>query len=203
MLLKNNYKNRNEPLLEPVLRELRFGVSIPYISELLSDCSMILDYGCGPKAKFFYFLIDKSICFKKYFGFDPLIKIKSKKQNICLSSRWNDFSKNQYDIVTMFAVIEHLPYPEFCYENIINLIKPGGYLLITTPTKISKHVLEFLSFRLKIVSTREIMEHKHYFSFNEMINMFDKYSLSVEAKKIFEFGMNNFVLFKKNNAINI
>ena len=35
---------------------------------------------------------------------------------------------------------------------------------MTTPTRIAKPVLEFLSYRLHLINEDEIREHKHYFN---------------------------------------
>ena len=43
------------------------------------------------------------------------------------------------------------------------MLKPGGLLVLTVPSWRAKPVLEFLSFRLGIVSRAEIEDHKRYF----------------------------------------
>jgi len=196
-MFNNKYKNKNEPILEPLFRELRFGVALSDLKKILIGKSMVLDYGCGPEAKFNSYLKLKKINFDNYCGYDPLLKKDIVKNKLIITSDWNQISINQFDLVTMFAVLEHLPYPNFDYLSIIERLKVGGYLLLTTPTKLSKPVLEFLSYKLGIVSCREIEEHQHYFDLNEIEKLFLKYGLKVETKKVFEFGMNNYVLFKK------
>lgn len=199
MFFQNKLKNKNEPILEPIFRELRFGVALNDINKILNKDSKILDYGCGPEAKFSSYLNLKNIKFEKYYGYDPLL-IKSKvKNDVIITPKWKEIIKLRFDLVTMFAVLEHVPYPNFDFKPIVDQIKVDGYLLLTTPTKLSKPVLEFLSDKLGIVSKREIEEHKHYYDLNEIEILFLKYGLKVVTKIVFEFGMNNYVLLKKTN----
>lgn len=199
MFFTNKYKNKQEPALEPIFRELRFGAAKNSLKKILDIKKDILDFGCGPEAKFYSYLCDKQFKFKIYYGFDPLLKNKNKyPKNMRLINNKQAINRRKYDLVSMFAVLEHLDYPNFNYKFITDSIKPGGYLLITTPTKIAKNILEFLSYKLKIVSRREIEEHKHYFNIEEIKSLFKKYKLKPIESKLFELGMNNFVLFKKS-----
>lgn len=187
MFFKQKLKNKNEPILEPIFRELRFGIALKDLRKILNSKSKILDFGCGPEAKFQTYLKSKNIHYKSYFGYDPL---RTDSKEIVVKNQ-------QYDLITLFAVLEHLSYPDFGFDQIIDRLKVGGYLLLTTPTKLAEPVLEFLSYKLGIVSRREIEEHQHYFDLKEIGNLFSKYGLKVEERKVFEIGMNNYVLLKK------
>ena len=92
-----------------------------------------------------------------------------------------------------------MSYPNFDFSLILKQLKSKGCLILTTPTKSAKPVLEFLSYRLGIVSKREIKEHQHYFDLQEIKTLFGNYGLIVERKSVFELGMNNYVLLKKLN----
>lgn len=183
--------------MESIFRELRFQVALKDLRKLLNDESVIFDYGCGPEAKFYSYLLDKNVKFKKYYGLDPLLKKDITDKKLLITSDWKKIEKQKFDLVTMFAVLEHLSYPDFDFEPILSHLKKGGCLLLTTPTKMAKLVLEFLSYRLGIVSGREIKEHKHYYNFKEIDQIFSKYGLKTIKEKIFEFGMNNYVVLKK------
>ncbi len=50
-------------------------------------------------------------------------------------------NKNNYDIITLIHVIEHLPDPKQTLEQIIGLLKPGGILYIETPN-LDSHLYE-------------------------------------------------------------
>lgn len=43
------------------------------------------------------------------------------------------FPKNEFDIVTMIELIEHVPNPDFFFETASKLLRPGGLIFLTTP----------------------------------------------------------------------
>lgn len=89
------------------------------------------------------------------------------------------FSKNSFDVVTLFDVLEHLPKnTEIKTFKIINsLLKPGGYFIITTPNNNFFSILLDPAFYL--------IGHRHY-SPNALKNMLSSAKFSIE--KIFTYG---------------
>lgn len=79
------------------------------------------------------------------------------------------------DVVTSLAVIEHLRKPDVFLEEILRILKPGGYCLLTTPSPCAKPVLEFLAFNLKIISEKDIRDHKNYFDKAQLTNLFSNF----------------------------
>jgi len=43
------------------------------------------------------------------------------------------FSENHFDVVTLWQVLEHVPFPLIIIKEIHRILKPGGMLVITTP----------------------------------------------------------------------
>lgn len=72
------------------------------------------------------------------------------------------------DVVTSIAVIEHLHRPELHVAEAHRTLKPGGRLIMTTPSPRSKGILEFLAYRLHVIDEHEIRDHKHYFDEREL-----------------------------------
>ncbi|MBU4210230.1 class I SAM-dependent methyltransferase [Patescibacteria group bacterium] len=193
------YSNGKEPFLEPILRKIRFNVIKKFLLNKNQNEWLILDYGCGPKAKFYKYLKDKNIRFKKYIGYDPLNKNNTTNKKQKTTSNFKKILNQKYDLITMFAVLEHLDYPNHDFSFLSKILKKNSYLIITTPTKIAKPILEFLSYKLKIISKREIKEHKHYYNLQEIEKIFSVYGLEIVQKRYFELGMNNLVILKTNN----
>lgn len=49
----------------------------------------------------------------------------------------HEVSQNQYDMVTMIEVIEHLTELQLTLRQIAGVLKPGGLILVTTPNRLS------------------------------------------------------------------
>ena len=43
------------------------------------------------------------------------------------------FPENHFDVISMFDVLEHLPYPVDYVERIYKILKPGGVVVVETP----------------------------------------------------------------------
>jgi len=86
----------------------------------ITKADSILDYGCG-NGLFVDFLTKKG--FSQVQGYDPLIE------------RFNDGNtiKKRYDVVTSYDVIEHVEEPTEYLKMLVDLVSPGGKLIIGTP----------------------------------------------------------------------
>ncbi len=197
----------NEVLLEPVVRYYRFYEGLSCIKNKLKP-SVFVDIGCGPNIRLFHELRKKGYTVKRYYGVDPLLEkntILTSKQytNITLVhsalKRNIDVKTSTSDVTFAFAFLEHIDYPKEILHEMIRITKPGGYVVVTTPTWNAKTVLEFLSYRLGIISKREIDEHKQYFDKKDLINLVKGVKGIQYRHKYFELGMNNlFVIHKQN-----
>ncbi|ETD27881.1 class I SAM-dependent methyltransferase [Helicobacter canis] len=98
----------------------------------------------------------------------------------------------------MLAVLEHLHHPQAMLEEIARVLKPNGILLLTVPSHLAKPVLEFLAFRLKIVSEAEIADHKRYYNKRDLRELVASVpELTLTKHKYFQLGMNNFCIIHK------
>lgn len=200
----------NEPYLEKWARLFRYNQSLVVIKNQLKcrRTIKILDVGCGQDTLYYKYLVH---CFPKhihkiqYFGIDPLIsnKVLRTSQHTLIKQQYEDYfkkTKDTFDLITIFAVLEHVDDPYDLINVLTKLLTRGGFLVGTTPAKPAKPVLEFLSYSLGIISRREIDEHKNYFdrtfmdkifssvaSKNKMLNFYHKY---------FELGLNNLFVIK-------
>jgi len=192
--MENNYKVvSREPFFEPILRKIRFKKVLPY----LSNANYVCDIGCGCSA---YFLNKISNRIKKGIGLDKNITSKQKGNIELLAFEFRDelpFRENYFDLITMMAVLEHIENLGDMFKEIYRVLKPGGLLLLTTPTPKAKPILEFLSFKLKLVDRREILDHKKYWNKNELINLLAEKNFKIFRYNYFEFGLNLFIAAKK------
>lgn len=180
----------NEPILEPLLRELRLRKVLPVIRNY-TDCRL-LDIGCG----WDYRLLKTVRPFiKSGVGID--FKVENHEDDIIKTMPLTitdhlPFASASFDVVTMLAVLEHLADPLSMMKETERVLKKGGRLVLTVPSKIAKPVLEFLAYRIGIVSVAEIRDHKQYFDYDELKKLFSQTDMSIEYHCYFQLGMNNY-----------
>ena len=74
----------------------------------------------------------------------------------------------------MLAVLEHLEHPTPILREIRRVLTPSGKLVLTVPSKAAKPILEFLAFRLGIISRAEIADHKTYYDRRSLTRLLDQ-----------------------------
>lgn len=195
MFWNNWYRNKGEQLLEPVFRNLRFSIFEKIVGSLDNNYK-ILDFGCGPEAQFSKFLIKNNFA-GSYHGYDPLLNVKSLNKKFTFSKNIEDIGENKYNFITMFAVLEHLDYPDFDFRVLDKSSMPGTRLFLTTPTVFSKPILELLSQKFGIVSKREIDEHKHYYNKIDIEKVFKPFGFEIVSYGFFELYLNQWAYLKK------
>ena len=101
-------------------------------------------------------------------------------------------------MATSLAVIEHLPVDEVLshLRDIGACLRPGGTLVLTTPTPAAKPVPEFLAFRLGVISQQEIADHRHYWNTKELRGALHQAGFSDIRMKYFQLGLNRQVIAK-------
>lgn len=187
-------KPRKEPLLEPFLRQLRLKRVIKHIPPQ----SKLLDIGCGTTASFL-----RAISPRVAEGVGVDFKVSPiKTENLSLYQmklgERLPFDDNEFDIVTLLAVLEHIEYEQEILQEIHRVLRPGGKLLLTVPSVWAKPVLETLAYRLRIVSEMEIRDHKRYY--NRQIlkqSLIQRGRFKNFSHQYFQLWMNNFCVVTK------
>ncbi|MDO8497596.1 MAG: methyltransferase domain-containing protein [bacterium] len=191
-----------EAMLEPVARYWRFTKGIEHMEK---DRNITLvDLGCGQKMLFYDFYTKKRSNINSYIGIDPLLRVSSTKSHIKLIK--NSLAKSiplsgaSVDYVVGFAFLEHIDSPGSIIGESIRVLKTGGKAIFTTPTWKAKGMLEFLSYKMGLISRREIEEHRTYFNKENLLSLVKWASARIETHHAyFELGYNNlFVITKKN-----
>lgn len=176
-----------EPYLETILREIRFYIASKYIPQN----STMADFGCGFHGELLNKLSEK---IKSGTGYDISVNKTPRHSNIKLYK--TDINKKitrdnlKFDCITTLAVLEHVSDPDSYIKNIAIKLKPKGLLIITTPHKRSKGLLEILSLKLGLVSKDEILDHKNYFTESTLKKIIIQNKFKIMELKTFEFGLN-------------
>jgi ubiquinone/menaquinone biosynthesis C-methylase UbiE len=178
-----------EVLLEPLLRWLRFRQVMPHIPEGVK----LLDVGCGHSATFLRTVaprLDAGVGVDFKVSEMQLANIQTHQLKLAEALPFADAS---FDVVTMLAVLEHIQYEKPILREIHRVLKPGGRLVLTVPSVWAQPVLEFLSYRLKIIDEREIRDHKRYYTRTRLKQvLIDETQFSSFQHYYFQMGMNNF-----------
>jgi 2-polyprenyl-3-methyl-5-hydroxy-6-metoxy-1,4-benzoquinol methylase len=105
------------------------------------------------------------------------------------SDHWQRDFANHFDAVTLWDVIEHVNYPGQTLQCAVNVLKPGGLLLIDTPCRDSFYH-RFGEFTYKLTRGKyptflnamyssHLFGHKQIFSTTEMKTLFESVGLEV------------------------
>lgn len=193
--------------MEPIARIFRFQKSVAYISK--KQPLVLVDIGCGPKIRFFYFAKKAGLVFKKYIGIDPLIqtgilaKNNQKKHVVLYKQAFVDsfpIDSNSVDFVTAHAFIEHVntTTSKLVFKETLRVLKKGGKFILTTPSPKARKLLEFLAYRMKLLSKREVAEHKIYFDKGSLLKLARSYPDAGARHEYFQLGLNNLLVITKH-----
>ena len=155
----------------------------------------VLDLGCGFNASL---LQSISHSIQKGVGIDLEINKNLKNKKVSLLGGRVDgklrLKSNSFDIVLALAVVEHVQYPQKLLKEAFRVLKPGGGFLLTTPSRSSKPLLEFLAFKLGVIDHDEIGDHKRYYEQETLKPALIKAGFNKSKIRIknFEFGLNIF-----------
>jgi SAM-dependent methyltransferase len=97
------------------------------------------------------------------------------------------------DLVVALASIEHFP-PETVPATLAaaqRALRPGGRIVITTPTPRAKPVLELLAFRLRVISAAEVADHKAYYGRDQVVGMLRAAGFADVRYRTFQLGFNS------------
>lgn len=110
----------------------RFAKERVSIIKKFKNNPKLLDYGCGTG----WFLEHARTHFDNVEGFEPtkeLAKLSSKKIKVNIFSDFKLRKIKQYDVITLFDVIEHVENPKLFLNKIVNYMNKNSILIIFTP----------------------------------------------------------------------
>jgi SAM-dependent methyltransferase len=158
----------------------------------------VLDFGCGAGLLNLIALRDVASSLS---GFDQLFlnqKTWLSPEGFTLFGSYDCIPNNAFDIITSLAVFEHIQPDELpeVLNRLKSKLKVGGKIVGTVPTPLGKPVLEFVSFRLKLIDESQIRDHKVYYDQVSLESQVKKSGLKLGYYEKFQFGMNSFFVLE-------
>ena len=182
-------------LLDKFISWYRLSVVVKYIKK--ND--VVLDLGCGVQH---YLLNSGKDKFKLGYGLDYDVQ-DCQKGNIHLVNYKYQGSlplkEGFFDKVFLLAVLEHIEEKDVqaLFFEFSRILRNNGRIIITTPTPRAKVVLEFLAFKLKVVTPEEVTDHKHYYTAKEIYDLANACGLKAAKTKLFQFGLNSLYVLER------
>lgn len=105
--------------------------------------------------------------------------------------------EGQFDVIVMSAVIEHLFNLKFVGLSLTAALRPGGSIIMTTPTNFGNDIIHRIGCWLGLFS--KVAEDDHIVIFNrKRFEIFaNEVGLVVKEYSQFQFGCNQFIILEK------
>lgn len=129
-------------------------------------------------------------------GIDPDLELEDRQGRRSTVDAVAVEQPGSFDVVTSFAVIEHLP-PEIVGDHLRSMLatlRPGGRIVLTTPTPRARPVLEFLAYRLHLISEYEIRDHRRYYDGTDLVELLSDAGFEGVGHSLFQVGLNQRVI---------
>jgi cyclopropane fatty-acyl-phospholipid synthase-like methyltransferase len=168
------------------------------VKRLIDKGDSVMDFGCGTQG---YFLKYVSETINTGLGLD--YEVENQKVGNLEFKRFHfkdtlPIKDKTFDKAVMLAVMEHINLDEVdrVFKEFHRVLKEDGQIILTTPTPLSKPLLELLA-RLNIISRNEIQDHKKYYSFKDMEAVATRNKLKLVSYRLFQLGLNSVAILEK------
>ena len=104
----------------------------------------------------------------------------------------------KFDCVLMIALIEHLFNQKFVMDQIAKILKPSGYIVITTPTPIGNDVVHRLGASIGLFSKVAVDDHIVIYNRHRFRILSKEIGLELKIHKFFQFHCNQIAILEKN-----
>lgn len=149
----------------------------------------ILDFGCGD-GKHYHFFTDTGLSPTNIYG----VEVSKKRIERCRKIGWEKayfvknkqlpFGNNEFDIVNMAEVIEHIPADQIekIFSDLVRVLKRGGFIVVTTPNYPIKRFYDFNDAFMsrKWARLKDDPTHVNHFNVKRLNNFLKNYFNSVK-----------------------
>lgn len=103
----------------------------------------------------------------------------------------------QYDTIVGLAVIEHIWNQRSFFENLISLLRPGGRIVLTTPTPLGNDLVLTLAAKVGLVREDMISDHIVIYNKKRFIHVATEFEIDLIYYKKFQFCLNQVAVYSK------
>ncbi len=179
------------------LAKWRYHIVSPYIA------GKVLDIGCGNAAV--NLLFKDSI--ESYYGIDcnrqNIDSLKDQTGNSNFFCRDLDIDliaiDEKFDVILMVAVIEHIWNQRFLMEQLINMLKLSGRIVITSPSPFGNDIVHSFGSMIGLFARTAVVDHVVIYNKRRFLNLAEHFELKLIKYKRFQFFCNQLVVFQKND----
>lgn len=176
-----------------ILDKIIAFVRLAKVQKALGSGGAILDLGCGYNGDL---LSELGSSFEAH-GVDLSVNPKKKHLVKGRVDQVLPFADESFEIVTALAIIEHVNDPAMMIQEAVRVLKPGGRVIITTPSALGRIPLEMMA-RIGLISNTEIEDHKRYYTRASLKALLRRFELSeVEVQHFGIMWLNLFAKAKK------
>ncbi len=176
--------------IDYILRDWRIRKAIAYVR----PGDRLLDVGC-----FDGHLIEQvRNRVAEAIGLDPLAEPRSDGRVRIINETFptaKSLNNDEFDCLTMLAVLEHLPNVSAVADECFRVLKPGGRLVITVPSPRVDAILWVLE-HLHLIDGMSTEQH-HGFDVTDTVDLFRGVGFELVARQQFQLCLNNLFVFAK------
>lgn len=186
LMRPSSYGARGERRLDALLAALRRR----RVDRHIRPGTVLVDLGCGHAGSLLEAYADtiaRGIGFDVAVGPSPAANVELHAQAVDTPLPLADCS---VDVVSCLAVIEHVERPDVLAAEAHRILRPGGVLVVTTPSAQAKPILELISVRLRLIDPTEILDHKRYYRPATLRTELGQAGFADVAVSRFELGLN-------------
>ena len=107
-----------------------------------------------------------------------------------------------FNTIVLLAVLEHIEVRDVpvLFKKFKDCLRKEGVIFLSTPAPVSKPVLEILAF-FRLLDKKNIEEHKHYWSKNELFRLARDSNYEVIEYRKFQLGFNQYLVLKHKTDV--
>lgn len=105
--------------------------------------------------------------------------------------------KKKFDCVLMIALIEHLFNQKFVMEEVAQIVKPGGVIVITTPTPLGNDIVHRMGSSMGLFAKSAINDHIVIYNRHRFKLLATEVKLMLRYHKYFQMYCNQLTILEK------